>query len=413
MAIHELKRSDINADTVLASLEPEQKEYREAYGVDRLYFVVSAKGNKRWEFRYKRADGKWSWVGLGTYPDVSAKRAREKAADNIKLVDSGIDPVQHKQSAKKVEETNAANTFRAAAETWYARKADSGRADSTLDKMRGYLDNDILPFLGDLQLEDIHRKDCAALLATIEGRKAFNVAKKVRGWLQQIFSQAIARGLCENNPASELLAIAAPAPKTEQYPHLLEPELPDFLKAMRNSKSRIIARTAAWLTIWTASRPGMVRYAEWRDIDLETGTWTISAEKMKMRRDHVVPLPTQAVTALRELHEFTGRHKLVFPGIGEVNAVISENTINSVFNRIGYKDRIVGHGTRHTASTLLREHGWDKDHVEAQLAHKEEGVSGVYNKAAYLLQRRMMMQWYADYLEALELGTTPPERPKQ
>lgn len=248
---------------------------------------------------------------------MSAKRAREKAADNIKLVDSGVDPVQHKQSAKKVEETNAANTFRAAAETWYARKADSGRAASTLDKMRGYLDSDILPFLGDLQLESITRKDCAALLATIEGRQAFNVAKKVRGWLQQIFSQAIARGLCENNPASELLAIAAPAPKTEQYPHLLEHELPAFLQAMRNSRSRVIARTAAWLTIWTASRPGMVRYAEWRDIDLETGTWTISAEKMKMRRDHVVPLPNQAVAALRELHEFTGRHKLVFPGIGK------------------------------------------------------------------------------------------------
>lgn len=178
------------------------------------------------------------------------------------------------------------------------------------------------------------------------------------------------------NPASELLAIAAPAPKTEQYPHLLEHELPDFLNAMKKSRSRVISRTAAWLTIWTASRPGMVRYAEWRDIDLDTGTWTLSAEKMKMRRDHIVPLPTQAVAALHELHEFSGRHRLVFPGIGEVNPEIRENTINPVFNRVGYKGRLVGHGTRHTASTLLREHEWHKDHVEAQLAHKRKARAG-------------------------------------
>ena len=230
-----MKRSDIKrpplADTVLASLEPEQKEYREAYGVDRLYFVVSVKGNKRWEFRYKRADGKWSWVGLGAYPDVSAKRVRQKA---------------------------------------------------------------------------------------------FNVAKKTGGWVKQIFSQAIASGLCENNPASELLAIAAPAPKTEQHPHLLEHDLPEFMNAMKKSRSRVIARTAAWLTIRTASRPGMVRYAEWRDIDLETGTWTVPAAKMKMSRDQIVPLPTQAVAALQELHEFIGRHQLVFPGIGKVNPVTSK-----------------------------------------------------------------------------------------
>lgn len=410
----QLKRSDIKrrplADTVLASLEPEEKEYREAYGIDRLYFVVSAKGHKRWEFRYKKPNGKWSWLGLGTYPEVSAKRARDKAAESATLIDGGVDPVQHKQTSKKAVEIATANTFRVAANTWFERKEKSGRADSTLGKIRTYLDKDILPALGDMQLTEIHRKDCAALLASIEDRNAYNVAKKVRGWLQQIFSQAIARGLCENNPASELLAIAAPAPKTVQYPHLLEPELPDFLHAMKNTKARLIARTAAWLTIWTASRPGMVRHAEWSEVDLDAGTWVLDAAKMKMRRDHIVPLPTQAVAALRELHNFTGRHRYLFPGIGEVNAVISENTINQVFSRIGYKGRLVGHGTRHTASTLLREHEWHKDHVEAQLAHKEEGVSGIYNQAAYLRQRREMMQWYADYLDALAEGMTPAKR---
>ncbi len=405
-----MKRIDIKrrplADTVLLSLEPEAKEYREAYGVDRLSFVVSPNGRKRWEMRHKKADGKWTWMGLGGYPETSAKRAREKAREIADLVEGGIDPIQHKQSAKKANEIAAANTFRAAANAWLEKKEKDGRADSTLDKIRTYLEKDILPAIGDMQLTEITRKDCATLQASIEARDAHNVAKKTRGWLKQIFSQAIARGLCENNPASELLAIAAKAPETEQHPHLLEHEIPAFMAAMKNTSSRLIARTAAWLTIWTASRPGVVRWAEWSEFDLDAATWMIPASKMKMKRDHYTPLCSQAVQALRELKELTGRSKYLFPGTGPKTPVISENTINLVFAKVGYKRKLVGHGTRHTASTLLREHEWTKDHVEAQLAHLEDGISGVYNKARYMPQRRHMMQWYADYLEALGAGMT-------
>lgn len=145
----------------------------------------------------------------------------------------------------------------------------------------------------------------------------------------------------------------------------------------------------------------MVRCAEWAEIDLDKGLWTTPAEKMKMRRDFVSPLPTQATAALIELRALTGRSRWLFPGVGAKNPTISENTINKVFATIGYKSRLVGHGTRHTASTLLREHGWPKEHVEAQLAHKEQGISGIYNKAQYLDNRIKMMQWYADHLDKL------------
>ncbi|USU17877.1 tyrosine-type recombinase/integrase [Paraburkholderia fungorum] len=239
-------------------------------------------------------------------------------------------------------------------------------------------------------------------------RNALNVSKKVRGWLREIFSQAIARGKCENNPASELKVIAKEAPKAKPYPHLLEPELPDFLKALDRSTSRFIQHTAAWMTIWTASRPSMVRFAKWTEIDFDSALWKISREKMKMRRDIVISLPAQLVAQLRELYKQTGKQRYLYPGIGWKNDVISENTINGVFARIGYKGRMVGHGTRHTASTLLREHGWEKDHVEMQLAHIEEGTAGDYNQAKYLAQRIAMMQWCADYLDALKTtGITP------
>lgn len=405
-----MKRAGIKrrplADTVLATLEPEAAAYREADG-NGLYFRVKPNGTKSWELRYKKPDGKWSWHGLGGYPDLSGSRAREKAGEARKLISDGVDPVAHKTAARMAEAIAAANTFRAAAEEWYAAKEADGKAESTLWRIRLYLDKDILPALGDKPLSEITRTDCAQLQATIEGRGAHNISAKARGWVNQIFGRAIGRGLCENNPASNLVDIAASAPKSKQHPHLLEPELPAFLHSLRATTSRLPARTATWMCLWTASRPGMVRWAEWTEIDFEQALWTIPAAKMKARRDHVVPLPRQLLDALHELQRMTGRSRYLFPGIGPKKPVMSENTINLTLSKVGYRGKLVGHGSRHTASTLLREHSWLKEHVEAQLAHKEAGVSGIYNQAQYLPQRRAMMQWYADYLDCLANGMTP------
>jgi integrase len=330
--------------------------------------------------------------------------ARDKAADLRKVVSSGTDPLEQKRSAKAAIDVAKTRTFRAAADAWLKAKEEKGLASSTLNKIRTYLDKDILPALGDKPLDEITRTDCAELQASIEARNAHNVAEKCRTWINQIFGRAIGLGLTENDPGSRLRDIAAHAPQTLQHPHLLEPELGPFLQALRKTPSRLTARTAAWICLWTASRPGMVRLAEWKEIDFDKATWTTPAAKMKMRRDYVCPLSQQAIAALRDLYCLTGRSRWLFPGVGAKNPTISENTINKVFATIGYKGRLVGHGARHTASTLLREHGYPKEHVEAQLAHKEEGISGIYNKAQYLEQRTIMMQWYADHLDRLEKG---------
>jgi integrase len=384
---------------------PQPKPYGIADG-DGLILWITPEGNKFWHFRY-RLHGKQPRISLGRYPDLTLQKARQQAASYRTLVADGADPRAKRRIDRQRADTSDDGTFRAAAELWYKSKQDAGRSASTLDKIRTYLDKDILAELGSIKLVNITRADCARVQERFEKRDALNVSKKARGWLREIFSQAIARGQCEFNPASELKVIAKPARKAKPYPHLLEPELPDFLRALEKSTSRLIAYVAAWMTIWTASRPGMVRYAEWNEVDLGGALWTISAEKMKMRRSHVTPLPSQLVNALTDLKKLTGRHQYVFPGIGTKHEVISENTINLVFSKIGYKGRMVGHGTRHTASTLLREHGWTKDHVETQLAHLEEGTAGDYNHARYLVQRRAMIQWYADYLDALKTGMHP------
>lgn len=401
-----MKRSQIKrrplADTVLVSLEPEDKDYRELDSPG-LYFRVKRNGAKSWELRYKRPDGRWSWKGLGGFPAVSGKKARRDAEDLRRLAADGMDLATLDKQARP------RHLFKDAAEDWYRRKVESGRASDTISQMRLYLDKDILPALGRKALDEITRQDCTELQKSIEARGAHNIAKKIRGWLRQIFSLAIAEGKCELNPASELRHVAAVAPKTTHYPHLLEPELPGFLQALSKSRSRPITLAAVRMILHTASRPGMVRFAEWREIDLERGIWTIPAKKMKARRDHVVALATQTIESLHEIRRQTGRQRLVFPGQGPKKPVLSEGTVNKAIALVGYKGKLTGHGSRHTASTLLREHGWPKDHVEAQLAHKEEGVAGVYNQAAYLEHRRRMMQWYSDYLDALERGITGDE----
>lgn len=385
------------------------KAREKAYGLadgNGLFLWVTPKGQKYWHFRY-RLEGKQPRISLGVFPQISLAMAREKAAEARALVNRDIDPAQKRKQDK--QETLEAQThlFKTAAEEWYESKVDADRAASTVGNMRTYLDKDILPVLGNKCLPDITRADCTAVQTRIEKRNALNVSKKVRGWLREIFSRAIAKGLCENNPASELRFIAKEAPKAKPYPHLLERELPDFLRALDKSTSRVVNCTAAWMAIYIACRPGMVRQAVWSEIDLDKGLWGIEAKKMKMRRMHVTPLPTQLIDLLKELHKITGRQQYLFPGIGTKNPMISENTINQVIQRIGYKGRMVGHGSRHTASTLLREHRWAKQYVDAQLSHKEQGISGDYNHAVYLTPRRHMMQWYADYLDALKTGLTP------
>lgn len=400
-----MKRSQIKrrplADTVLEKLEPETSEYREMDSPG-LYFRVKPNGSKSWSLRYKRPNGKWAWKGLGPFPRVSGKAARESAGDLLKLSADGIDLATYQKDPEP--EKKEEPPFRELAEDWYDRRVAEGLAPKTLRLMRDALDKDLLPPLGDIAITEVSRGDCTDAISDIEERGAWHIAKKARGWLNNMYSLAIAQGRCELNPASELRHVARKTPATKHHPHLLEPELPAFMKALETSCSQFTTRVAVRMVLLTASRPGMVRLAEWEEIDLDNALWSVDGIKMKMDRDHLVPLPRQLVSLLESLKELTGMGRYVFPG-KKANPYMSHQTINSSLRAIGYKDKLVGHGARHTASTLLNDHGWRDTYVEMQLAHKVGGVKGVYNKAKYLEQRTAMMQWYADYLDALRDGT--------
>ena len=406
-----MKRTQIKrrplADSVLKTLEPEDKEYREKDSLG-LYFTVKPNGSKSWVLRYKRPDGKWAWKGLGGFPSVSGKLARERSRLLLEIAADGKDLRLYNVKGEVVqtdEPVSKEMLFRGAAEDWYDHRVRSGRSPKTLHQYRTYLDKELNPAIGDKPLSTITRTECAKIQSDIEARGSKEIAKKVRGWLNQIFSRAIAQGQTENNPASELRSVAEERNDRGHYPHLQENELPDFLKALRASNSRRMVQLMIWLVVRTACRPGMARFAEWSEFDLEEGLWTTPAEKMKTRREHIIPLSPQTLADLHELYEMTGQERYLFPGQGSVNPVVSENTINKALRALGYKDRLVGHGARHTASTLLNDHNWDYRLVDSQLAHKIQGVEGVYNKAKYLGQRRVMMNWYSNYLDWLETGS--------
>lgn len=397
----------------LESYKAKDKSYRVADGKG-LYLHIKPTGSRSWIFRYTKPGGSRTTIGLGPYPAVSAKAARREADTFRELLATGIDPKAQRAEEKEALQRDA-NTFQLVAEEWFAYKLDRGWAPATAEKCQTYLDKDILPRLGDSAVSLITRHDLNRLMESIEARGAFNVAEKVRQWLRGIFSFAIAKGYLDTNPASELNAVAKKAPQPVHYPYLLEPQLPRFLQLLRQQESQnprtYITVTAAWLVLLTGNRPGVVRFALWQEFDLDNALWSIPAHKMKMRRPHLVPLSRQLVVLLRDLHNVTGRNPFLFPGRGNYGkrdgSAISERTIGNLFNKMGYKNRMTPHGSRHTASTILNEHGWNPRWVDAQLSHKEASgpkVRGEYNHAIYLEQRREMMQWYADHLQGLELS---------
>lgn len=368
-----------------------------------LYLQISPAGGKWWRYKF-RFGGKPRLMSFGVYPDVSLRDARERHAEARKLLAQGIDPSAQRKADKQEEEKRRDNTFAAMAETWYAKKV-AGWAPATARQARIYLDRDLIPSLGDRPMSEIRRADLIEALRRIEKRDALDIAKKCRGWLSGIFRYALVAEVIEVNPATDLDVVAAPIGQRRHYPHLPLNKLGGFLRALDEYKGNDTTCNAIRLLLLTAVRPGELRAARWSEFDLDRAVWSIPAERMKMRRQHTVPLPEQAVTILRELEEQTGHRELVFPSRDDPRHPMSENTVNLAIARIGYKGKQTGHGFRHLISTALNERGYNRDWIERQLAHGDDDeIRAVYNKAEYLDQRRQMMQEWADSLDSLRHG---------
>lgn len=401
-----MKRSEIKrrplADTVLASLAPEAKEYRELDG-DGLYFRVKPDGSKSWQLRYKKADGKWSWLGLGGYGTgdhrLTGEQARRKVRElrNNTAKDGSILATKRAKRAAEIEAAN--NTFEHLAREWYAAKSKTW-SEGTAVRTIGALEKHVFPVFGKRPYTGILPMEWMEFLRAMEQTGIIEQTSRVRGMCREIYDLARVTGRATHNPLEGLHKFLQTKP-VENFAHVSPEEFPALLRAVRSYPHAPDVRIGLQLLAMLACRPSELREARWAEFNLDAGLWLIPAERMKRRREHLVPLPTQAIALLRELHNITGSGALLFPGKGRSTKPRSNTVFLMALRRLGYEGRQTGHGFRHLASTILNENGFDSQHVEAQLSHVKEGVRGVYDKSTYLEQRKVMMQWYADHLDKL------------
>ncbi|CAM6583803.1 Integrase/recombinase, includes phage integrase [Escherichia coli] len=386
----------LNARQVDAA-KPREKVYKLADGAG-LYLEVVPSGSRYWRMKY-RFNGKEKRMAFGVYPAVSLAQARALRDDAKKKLAEGIDPSLAKKEEKLVRDVQLNNTFQAVALEWHGTKVSRWSEGYASDIIEAF-NKDIFPYIGQQPVNEIKPLVLLNVLRRIESRGATEKAKKVRQRCSEVFRYAIVTGRAEYNPAADLTS-AMSGHESKHYPFLTVEELPDFFKALAGYTGSPLVVLAARLLILTGVRTGELRGAFWSEFDLEKAVWEIPAERMKMKRPHLVPLSTQALEIVQQLKVMSGQYPLVFPGRNDPRKTMSEASINQVFKRIGYTGRVTGHGFRHTMSTILHEEGFNTAWIETQLAHVDKNaIRGTYNHALYLEGRREMMQWYADYINA-------------
>ena len=375
--------------------KPEAKAYTLGDGQG-LSLLIEPNGSKSWRFRYRYA-GKPKMISLGVYPTIKLADARSRRDEARKLVAEGKNPSEVRKEQKLALQTESENAFEKIAREWHQLKSAKWSAGYASDIMEAFK-NDIFPYVGTRSVGEIKPLELLNVLRKIENRGALEKTRKVRQRCSEVFRYAIATGRAEYNPAADLSS-ALEVHQSNHFPFLKADEIPDFLRALDNYIGSRVVQIATKLLMITGVRTIELRAALWSEFDLANAIWEIPAERMKMRRPHLVPLSPQALKLLNELKMMTGSYRYVFPGRNDPNKPMSEASINQVIKRIGYGGRTTGHGFRHTLSTILHEQGYESSWIEMQLAHVDKNsIRGTYNHAQYLEGRRTMMDWYSDFL---------------
>ena len=364
---------------------------------------VQPSGGRWWRLKYRLA-GKERGLSLGTYPDISLKTARQRRDEARALLAEGIDP----SVVRKAEQFQQDQTVEGVAREWISKRSPSW-AKSHSSAIMSRLERWVFPWLGSRAIGEVSAAELLAMLRRIEERGRLETAHRVRGYCSQILRYAIATQRAERDVAADLRGALQSAIK-RHHAAITEPKaLGALLRALEGFEGTFVVSCALRLTPLLFVRPGELRHMEWREVDREAGLWTIPSKKMKMGRDHSVPLAHQTLITLDELEPLTGGERYVFPANRGRGRPMSENTVNAALRRLGYsKDEVTAHGFRATARTLLDEVlGERPDIIEHQLAHAVRDPNGrAYNRTAHLPERRQMMQRWADYLDSLRTGAT-------
>lgn len=391
-------------DTEVKQAKPREKEFSLGDGKG-LYLRVKPTGSKLWIFNYthphtkKRAN-----LGLGTYPELSLVEARKQVQTFNALLATGFDPKAERDAKAREAQEAHANTFEHVAGKWMDLKKSKVTL-TYLDKIANRLELYAFPKLGKIPIHQLTAVKAIETIRPLAERNKLETVKKLCRWVNEIMVYAVNTGLIHANPLSGI-GKAFSAPQVVNLPTLRPEQLPDLMKAINQSPTKIVTRCLIEWQLHTMVRPGEAAGTRWDEIDLKKALWTIPAERMKKNRPHLVPLSPQAVALLEVLKPISSHREFVFPSDHDPRRPANSQTANRAIKRMGFHGQLVSHGLRALASTTLNEHGFDADVVEAALAHIDKNaIRAVYNRAQYLERRRVMMAWWSEHIERAATGS--------
>ena len=397
-------------DAKLRASKPRKLPYKISDGAG-LYCLVTPSGGKLWRYRYRFA-GKEKLLAVGDYPRIGLVDARRRRDAAMALIDEGLDPSAEKQKKKTAERQAAALTFEIVAREWHAHHEHEW-TPKYCEQILSRLEADLFPTLGPKSIAQISSQEALATLRRVEARGVLETTRRLKQYSSAIFRYAIAAGYCTHDPVAPLRGALKTPPRPVHHKALDRSDVGEFLRSLEVYDGEPETRFALSLALLTVVRTNELRSASWTEFehlgDPDKALWRLPAERMKMREPHLVPLSRQAIGVLTDLRRLTLSSGRLFPG-KRAEDVMSNNTMLFALYRLGYHGRTTTHGFRRLFSTESNEYGFHPDWIERQLAHDEwNRIRGAYNAAQYLVQRRQMLQWWADELDGLRAESARPE----
>lgn len=391
-------------DTKVKKAKPKEKEYNLADG-EGLMLRVLPSGSKRWYFNYLRPyTKKRNAISLGGYPEVTIKRARELRAQYRELLSTEVDPKAYLDEIKRQKTKEHLNTFRSVAEQWLRSKTgpNSSTQHSLTDKYAGEIwrsfENYVFPHIGDLPVAHVKRYNLTQMLKPLEASGKLEATKRVAKRVEWVFEYAYNHGLIPTNTAANLYRAFATA-KKKHFPTISPKEIPGLIKSIQSASINLQTKLLVEWQLHTMTRPAEASGAKWSEIDFDEELWTIPATRMKKRSKHVVPLSKYSLEILEQLKCLSFHRVHIFPNRNDPRKPMNSQSVNMALKRMGYKGRLVAHGLRSLASTTLNEMEFNRDVIEAALAHGDRNIiRGTYNRTTYLAQRRELMEHWSGIL---------------
>lgn len=392
------------SDVKVKAAKPKEKDYILTDG-NGLQMRVRINGSKLWNFNYiQPVTKKRINMGLGTFPEVSLAQARKRTVEARELVAQGLDPKEKRDAERHAKKAATEHTFANISTAWFELKKDSVTPAYAEDIWRS-LTLHVFPDLATTPISAITAPKVINLLRPLESKGSLETVKRLTQRLNEIMTYGVNSGLIHANPLSGIRSVFK-KPKKKNMAALAPDELKELMVAIANAS---IKRTTRCLIEWqlhTITRPAEAATSRWADIDFEKKIWTIPAERMKKRRIHIIPLTEQALTLLEAIKPYSGHREYVFPADRDPRTHCNSQTANMALKRMGFEGRLVSHGMRSMASTILNEHGWDPELIEVALAHVDKDeVRSAYNRADYIERRRPMMAWWSEHIEQAATGS--------